>query len=122
MTARQERGLRNYLAGGAAEQSVLRRYRDAGCALLAQRWRGQAGEIDLILQREDEVIFVEVKTARTFDTALTYLVPRQVARLLAAGAEFLGTQPMGLLTPARFDVAVVNAAGDVSVLENALVA
>lgn len=121
MTDKRGRGLRNHLNGSAAEQSVLRCYLAAGFALLAQRWRGRGAEIDLILRRGDEVIFVEVKTARTFDTALSYLMPHQVARLMAAGTEFLGTQPLGLQTPARFDVAVVNAVGDVSVLENALI-
>ena len=122
MTDRHGQGVRNHLAGGAAEHSVLRRYLDTGFALLAHRWRGKGGEIDLIVQRGGEVVFVEVKKARSFDAALTHLLPRQVARLMQAGAEFLGTQPLGQLTPARFDVAMVDASGDVSILENAIMA
>ncbi len=114
---RQER---NYHAGLAAEASVLRQYLAAGYALLAQRFRGIRGEIDLILQRGNDVIFVEVKKSRTFEAAALRLGSRQIARILDTANEFLGTQPRGQLTPTRFDVALVNSFGEVSVLENAL--
>ncbi|PZX47411.1 putative endonuclease [Roseinatronobacter thiooxidans] len=114
---RQER---NYHAGLAAETSVLRQYLAAGYALLAQRFRGDQGEIDLILQRGDDVIFVEVKKSRTFEAAALRLGSRQIARILDTASEFLGTQPRGQLTPTRFDVALVNSVGEVTVLENAL--
>ncbi len=41
-------------------------------------------------------------------------------RLHAAATEFLGQQPKGLRTPARFDVALVDGQGRVEVIENAL--
>jgi len=44
----------------------------------------------------------------------------QIARIYDTANEFLGAQPRGLLTEARFDVALVNAYGEVRVLENAL--
>ena len=71
--------------------------------------------------RDDEgVVFVEVKAARDHAAAARSLTPRQVARILGAGAEYLGTQPGGQLTPARFDVALVDRSGRVEVIENAL--
>ena len=114
------RQARNYQAGLAAEASVLRWYIAAGYQPLVQRFRGARGEIDLILQRDDDVIFVEVKKSRSFDAAALRLGPVQIARIMQTAGEFLGTQPRGQLTPTRFDVALVNSFGEVSILENVL--
>ncbi|MDD7970575.1 YraN family protein [Roseinatronobacter alkalisoli] len=113
---------RNYHAGIAAEDSVLRQYLAAGYELLARRWRGQRGELDLVLSRCAEVVFVEVKKSRCFDTAAARIGAAQTERLFMTAAQFLDTCLQGQLTPARFDVALVNAQGQVSLLENALYA
>jgi putative endonuclease len=114
------RQARNYHAGLAAEDSVLRRYLASGHALLARRFRGLRGEIDLVLARGDAVIFVEVKKSKSFEAAMGRIGAGQIARIYDTANEFLGAQPRGLLTEARFDVALVNAYGEVRVLENAL--
>lgn len=111
---------RNHLAGLAAEASVLQHYLAAGYALLARRYRGLRGEIDLVLARGASVIFVEVKKSRSFDAALARLGAAQIARIFDTASEFLGTQPQGQDTDTRFDVALVNAHGEISVIENAL--
>ena len=111
---------RNHLAGLAAEDSVLRDYAAKGYHLLDRRYRGQGGEIDLVLERAGEVIFVEVKKSRSFDAARARLGQRQILRIFAAASEFLGGQPKGQLTQTRFDLALVNATGEVAIMENAL--
>jgi putative endonuclease len=113
---------RNYQAGLAAEESALRHYAQAGYALLARRWRGIQGELDLVVQRGSDVVFVEVKKSRNFDQAVAHLGAAQSARIWQTAEQFLGTQPLGLNTPARVDVALVNAMGQVRVIENALIA
>ncbi len=122
VSARHHRGRTNQLAGAAAEQSVARDYVRRGYRLLEQRWRGKGGEIDLIFAPcgdDSARICVEVKKSSSFEKALTYLRPRQVSRILMAGAEYQGLCPKGSLTPTRFDLAVVNMHGEVKVLENA---
>lgn len=109
-------------SGKAAEGSVARYYSDRGLQMVARRWRGTAGEIDLILRDGADLIFVEVKKSRSFAQAALRVGPRQVARLLAAASEYLAGEPAGLDTPMRFDVALVNAVGEVDVIENALAA
>lgn len=111
---------RNHLAGLAAENSVLRDYASKGYRLLERRYRGQGGEIDLVLRHGDDVIFVEVKKSRSFDAARARLGQRQMTRIFAAASEFLGSLPKGQLTETRFDLALVNAQGDVAIMENAL--
>ena len=107
-------------AGLAAEAQVTADYMRRGMEILAQRWRGAGGEIDLVARHRGEVIFVEVKKSRSFAAAAARLSRHQIRRLQDAACEFLDGQPLGALTPMRFDVALVDAQGRIEVLENAL--
>ena len=117
--SRSSRGQVNYHAGLAAEAAVARKYQEMGIAIIAQRWRGQTGEIDLIGRLGEEVIFVEVKQSRTHDHAASHLSRAQVARIFSTVDEFLGGEPKGLLTDVRIDLALVDGQGRIKVLENA---
>ncbi len=117
--AREQTGRTSYLAGLAAEDCVAADYRARGYVPLEVRWRGKRGEIDLIFGDGDGVIMVEVKKSRDFETALSHVTPAQVRRLLATGEEYLSKRPKGNLTDVRFDVALVDRHGQVSVMENA---
>ncbi|MGR3321180.1 MAG: YraN family protein [Pseudooceanicola sp.] len=112
----------SYLAGAAAEDSVAEYYRRRGLDLAERRWRGQAGEIDLIFRDGTTLVFVEVKQGPDFDRALAHLGPAQIVRLCRAAEEFAGREPSGSLTDMRFDVGLVNGRGEVRILENALAA
>jgi putative endonuclease len=112
-------GLTGYHAGLAAEDIVARDYARRGHAVARRRWRGQAGEIDLILRGDDCVIFVEVKKSSSFRAAATRVSRRQMDRLCAAASEFLAGEPDGQMTDMRFDVAMVDASGAVQIIENA---
>ncbi len=113
-------GATAYHSGRSAEAQVAARYAASGHEVLHRRWRGQGGEIDLILRRGATVIFVEVKAARSIEAAAYRISPRQAERLAAAAEEYLGGLPDGALTEARFDVALVDRAGRIQVIENAL--
>jgi putative endonuclease len=115
-------GLRSYLSGKAAEDSVVKAYSAQGCRVMCRRWRGPGGEIDLVLCKGDEVIFVEVKSSRSFAEAAGHLSQRQIARLLTSAEAALGFFARGSLTPMRFDVALVDGAGRIEVIPNALMA
>ena len=117
---RESRGAVGYAQGLAAENQVERAYLNRGARLLERRWRGRSGEIDLIFEQDDDVIMVEVKSSRTHSRAAEKVLPRQIARLMRAAEEFLGTLPRGLLTPMRLDVALVDGTGHIEILENAL--
>ncbi len=115
-------GLVSHLKGLAAEDAVARYYEAKGARVLARRWRGKGAEVDLVFGDDQGVVFVEVKTSKTIAQAQKSLGQRQIERLLAAGAEFLGTLPRGEMTPARFDVAAMDGSGRIEVVENALMA
>lgn len=118
-TSRQHRGAVAYHSGKNAEDSVARHYEDQGCVTAHMRWVGAGGEIDLIVHDGLSVVFVEVKCARTHALAAERIQPRQMARIAASAGEYLDTLPNGGLTDARFDVALVDQIGHVSVIENA---
>lgn len=116
---RKRRGRRNNNAGRAAEEIARRSYEAAGYELVEARWRGAAGEIDLILRREDLTVFAEVKRARCFEGAAQRIRPAQMARIAQAAEEYAGGLARGSLSEMRIDVALVNEAGACSIIENA---
>jgi putative endonuclease len=111
--------LRNYLAGHAAEASVARHYEDRGIPITVRNWRGSGGEIDLVGRHGDQVIVVEVKQSATHDLAASHVSSAQVARIFRTVEEFVGGEPLGLLTDVRIDLALVDALGRIEVIENA---
>lgn len=119
---RHNAGKASYHAGLAAEDQVARLYAHSGRPIAARRWRGAAGEIDLIARDGAEVIFIEVKKSRTHAQAALRLTPRQIARIYDTAAEFLGGEPRGQLTDVRFDLALVDQYGRIEVLENVMAA
>lgn len=105
--------------GRLAEGSVARDYLARGYQLVAERWRGRGGEIDLILLKDGEYVFVEVKKASFHDWAAERISHRQILRICNAALEFCGRLSSGLLTAMRFDAALVDQFGRVEIRENA---
>lgn len=111
-------GRMNYLAGLSAEDAVARDYERRGCRVAARRWRGSGGEIDLVLEDGDGFIFVEVKKSRSFARAARALSPAQLARICQAAVEYVAGVPGGMMAAMRFDLAMVDATGQLERLEN----
>ena len=122
MTTRQNRGAMAYQAGLAAEEQVAQVYARAGHRVIARRWRGSAGEIDLIAQDGEGFVFIEVKQSRSHAEAAEHVTRAQIARIFGAATEYVAKAPLGMMTDMRFDVALVDGMGRIEVLENALAA
>ncbi len=116
---RQVRGRAAYYAGQAAERSAALLYERRGALIEQVRWRGQGGEIDLILREGEVFVFVEVKKARAISDAVLRLSPAQMRRIHAAASEYLSAAPLGQLSEVRFDLAAVDQAGQIEIFENA---
>lgn len=117
--ARQIRGDLAYHSGLAAEDIVVTDYARRGFPAAMRRWRGSSGEIDLIVEDGEGLIFVEVKKADSHDAAACRLSPRQLDRICASASEYLSRMPKGQLTDCRVDLALVDAVGRVEIIENA---
>lgn len=81
--------------------------------MLARRARTEAGEIDLVAEREGLLAFVEVKARPNLAEAAAALSPRQRARLVAAAECWLADNPGRGGAGVRFDVLLVAADGAV---------
>lgn len=117
--ARRDAGCRAWIAGSAAEDGALRAYLARGAGLVARRWRGAAGEVDLIVREGACLVFCEVKRARSFAHAMERLRPAQMRRIAASASEYLGQMPDGQLSLMRLDLAAVDGQGRVRIVENA---
>ncbi len=115
-------GAVSYHAGKCAEDQVAQFYTRSGRPVVARRWRGISGEIDVIARDGDAVVFIEVKQSKTHAQAVEHLCERQMQRICLAASEFLCGEPDGLNTSARFDVALVDAQGRIEILQNAFAA
>lgn len=112
------------LAGRAAEETTARLYAGRGWRVVARNWRAGrdwgGGEIDLVVEKDGVLAFVEVKARRTLDAAARSLRPAQRRRLTAAAERFLMLRDAGG-RDIRFDVALLDRAGRLEVVENAII-
>jgi putative endonuclease len=107
------------LQGRQAEDFVAAVWASRGFAILGQRVRTPAGELDLIVADSETLIFVEVKARRSFTEAAYAVVPNQQKRLLAAADSAMASNPDWCRPSARFDVALVSG-GAIQFIEDAI--
>ena len=107
------RGRRAYTAGQDAEALAAAALTAEGWVVLAQRCRTEAGEIDLIAERDGLLAFIEVKARPSLAEAAFALGPRQRARLIAAAEARLAANPGHGSAGMRFDVMLVAADGTI---------
>jgi len=94
------------MLGAAAEQRALQLLQREGLRLLARNWRCRGGELDLVMQDGDELVFVEVRARRHGDYggAAGSVDQHKQRRLIHAAQTYLATTPAQTQMPARFDV------------------
>ena len=96
-----------------AEDLACRALEADGWRVLARRLQTGAGEIDVAAERDGLLAFVEVKARPTLAGAAWALGPRQRQRLVQAGEAALAGNPGWGAAGVRFDVVLVDAAGNV---------
>lgn len=110
---RAARGGASQRSGVAAEAAAEAALVRDGWLILARRLRTAAGEIDLVADRAGLLVFIEVKRRPTLAGAAVALGARQQARLTAAAEIVLAEHPEWGSAGVRFDVLLVDAAGQV---------
>ena len=112
-SARVARGARAYAGGRDAEALACAALERDGWTVLGRRLRTAAGEVDAVAERDGLLAIVEVKRRPLLADAAHALTARQRARLLAAAEILLGEHPGWGAAGVRFDVMLVDAAGQV---------
>lgn len=91
--------------GRRGEDLAARRYEDDGYTVVCRNFRCSAGEIDLVVQRGETLVFSEVKTRATdfFGDPSEAVTPAKQARLRRLAAIWLGENRRRAME-VRFDV------------------
>jgi len=96
-----------FLRGASAEMRASFYLAVKGYRTLARRWKSPVGEIDLVVKRGNLIVFVEVKTRATLDSAAESVLPRQRRRITAAAEAWLATHPEHMSHDLRFDAVLI---------------
>ncbi len=95
--------------GREAETRAWQYLQSRGLRLLQRNYRSRRGEIDLVLQDRDSVVFVEVRYRREsrFGSGAESVDRRKQSKLIACAQHYLQAYPKIASQPCRFDVVSV---------------
>ncbi len=95
------------VARGRALEALARQHLEQqGLRFLSQNFRCPGGELDLVMQDRDELVFVEVRGRRNsrYGSAAESIDHAKRRRLMRAAERFLQRNPSLAIGPCRFDV------------------
>ena len=100
--------------GRAAEEHACAHLEQNGLRRLARNYRSPFGEIDLVMQDGDTLVFVEVRYRRSpdFGAPDETVDTRKQARLRATAEHYLQRRPRASKNPCRFDIVAVTSGHD----------
>src|SRR5436190_971811 len=100
------------LLGIQGEDLAAQELQRRGYAILARRYRTRFGEIDIVAQDADAVVFVEVKARRTarYGSAAEAISVWKQRRIAAMALDYLAWSDR-LNDPCRFDVVAIDGVG-----------
>lgn len=112
--------------GQRGEDYAAHQLHQRGYTLRHRNWRAAGGELDIVAERDEVLVFVEVRTRRgdRYGTPEESITPRKRAKLIATAQAYL--QALGQPDRAwRIDVAAIEVGprGDVTrfeLIENAI--
>ena len=102
----------NYARGVRAEEEATRYLEALSYKILRQRYKTKFGEIDLIVQKDNLLCFVEVKMRRNIAEALESITSRAQKRIENSALFFLSENPDYMNCDMRFDVIAMSYSED----------
>ena len=109
-----------YDLGILAEDLVLHKYQELGFKLLAKRKKYMyVGEIDLIVQKDSLIVFIEVKARRLVHLNFPIISKKQQNRIYQTANYFIAENPCFNEFSCRIDLAIFQG-GKISIIENFL--
>jgi putative endonuclease len=105
--------------GREGEECAMNLLKEHGFAIVARGFRSRFGEIDIVAQRLDLLLFVEVKTrsSETFGSGAMAVDPTKQKKLIKTALYYLATRGSGK-ERIRFDVIEVELAGNQPRIKN----
>ncbi len=92
--------------GAAAEKEAQHYLEDHGLTFIERNYRCKQGEIDLIMQDNDTLVFVEVRFRRSkqFGSAVETVTSAKQRKIMLATQHYMLEHQLGENFPMRFDV------------------
>lgn len=105
--------------GEAAEAQACQYLEQQGLKLRQRNYRCRQGEIDLVMDHGQQLVFVEVRYRRStrFGSGAESVNPRKQHKLVLAAQHFLQAHPKLNNKPARFDVVSMQLAGQTAKID-----
>ena len=96
--------------GKDAEAHACRHMQMQGLKLLQRNYRTRRGEIDLVMQDKDSLVFVEVRyrNREDYGSAAESIDRRKQRKLTACAQQYLQAYPERARQPCRFDVVTIS--------------
>lgn len=104
----QDKKLAAYRRGFLAEYIAAVFLLFKGYHIAAMRYRGKAGEVDIVARRGDIVVFIEVKARRTLQSGVDAVGPETQRRIRGASEQWLSRQKDFARLSWRYDIIVVS--------------
>lgn len=100
--------------GKLAEQAACEYLQTKGMRLLTQNYRAAAGEIDLIMQDKEDIVFVEVRSRSRTDYGSAAETINQIKKrkLIKTAMHYLQIKNCLYKVHSRFDVVAIHHHGD----------
>ena len=97
----------NFGTGQAGEQHIAKLLKRRGFRILEQNYHSRFGEIDIIAENRQYIVFVEVKTRKRDGLVAPFeaITPAKRRRLILTAETYLATHPVNVQP--RFDAAAV---------------
>ncbi len=104
----------NLSRGRKAEELASARLQRHGLRLAARNYRSPFGEIDLVMQERDTLVFVEVRyrSNTAFGAPAETVDRRKQARLRATAEHYLQNTPRASNKACRFDIVAITGDGE----------
>lgn len=99
--------------GKSGENLAVEELERRGYAILDRRYRTRHGEIDIVAQDGDTIVFIEVKARMTAErgTAVEAVTPAKRRRLVSMAVDYLARKRL-TDRPCRFDVVAIDGSGE----------
>ncbi len=112
-------GKNSYQRGRWAEQAALEYLLTKRLKLLDKNFRSAFGEIDLIMQDENIVLFIEVRyrSSNHFHTALESINRKKCERIIATSHQYLSENRSASKLDCRFDVVALSGPQETPTIE-----
>lgn len=103
--------------GFAAEDAAVAYLQKHKCRILQRNYQTRRGEIDIIAEDGNEIIFVEVRLRTSITDAAFSITPSKQKKLTAAASRYITNMPSP--APCRFDAILTDPEGNIQWLKNA---